>query len=96
MKGSEKQIKWAEDIKAGAYRALDSLNEMNNLFGERAEEHWKNFSDTASPDAIEAVRKELDALFSGCDDARMIINNRAMMSSESILRHCRDWMNAHK
>lgn len=96
MKGTEKQIKWAEDIKAGAYNTLDMLQKENDrLTGMGLEINYQSYTDMASPEAIEAVRNELNGFFSRCDNAGTIINNRSMFQSAFLVKHCRDWMRAH-
>lgn len=73
MKGTDKQIKWAEDIKAQAIATC-----VGNI--ERMEKAIDNQTGrTVFPDEIEGYKVELailQAFFAKFDDAAVIINKR--------------------
>lgn len=94
MKGSEKQVKWAMEIMAGA---LDTINNMkalrkryDDLDGRRNSNLYK-----LTWEAIEAVEAEYKAAFESVEDASMVIDARHQLTSEAIARHAEDWMRAH-
>lgn len=85
MKGSEKQIKWAEDIIAGARKIIADNIQINQnreaeygvgIYSRRAEQ-WEKLSTQIE----EAVAK--------CDDAAIIINKRNMFSYDGLIK----WVN---
>lgn len=89
MKGSEKQIKWAEDIINGAYHVLDWCDyqrETNSRF------YVVQDGDYLSAEATEALRAEFATAFEKCDYAGMIIDKRDYFSRQSIIKRGRTWM----
>ncbi len=79
MKGSEKQIKWAEDIKKGA---MDTLtNNLERMKNSGHEEYYK-----ITIQVFEELKKELEECFEKVDDAKVIIENRNKFASDTILK----------
>lgn len=85
MKGTEKQIKWAEDIIAGARDILAQMISQNEeraaafgaaMYAARAEQ-WKKLS------------AQVEAAIAKCDDAAIIINKRSMFGVDGL----RKWAN---
>ena len=91
MKGTEKQVKWAEEIKAGVYQTLAWIENRleNDRFYTDADLRY------VSREAVEALRAEYDAVFERVDSAALIIDKRDMFSSKAIINHGRDWMRHH-
>ena len=82
MKGSEKQIKWAEDIIADARKIIaDNIHLNQNreaefgagIYSRRAEQ-W------------EKVSAQIEAAIAKCDDAAIIINKRNMFSYDGLVK----------
>ena len=80
MKGTEKQVKWAEDIIAGARDILAQMISQNEeraaelgaaMYAARAEQ-WKKLS------------AQVEAAIEKCDDAAIIINKRNMFSFDGL------------
>lgn len=67
MKGTEKQIKWAEDIKR---TVLENL--QNNI--DRMEEHAEHFPYELK--AFKETKEEAEKAFEVCENASQIINMR--------------------
>ncbi len=79
MRGTEKQIKWVEDIKAGAFRQLD-------LFDETFERDAANgIKSPYTHESIDAVRQQITEVFAKIDDAAKIIDRREMFSFRRLL-----------
>lgn len=74
MKGTEKQIKWAEDIKAQAINNCKAQITANNKIGMFAEENR----------LYEIMILAIEAVFDKVDDAAVIINKRQMFDSRTI------------
>lgn len=82
FKGSEKQIKWAEDIAAEAFGELDALDHnIDNLPGVEL-----------SHEAVEEVRKSLVDAFAQpqMQDAHNVIDKRNMLSAQKIEKMARE------
>ena len=91
LKGSAKQIKWAEEIRNGVYATLDRADaQRGNMF--YTIDSDLNF---LSPEATEALRVEYDKAFDLIDSAAVIIDKRAKLSPASVIKHGRDWMWYH-
>lgn len=73
MTGTEKQIKWAEDIKASAIEAFDIMesNTQRPYFNEY------------SLEAVKAIRAFAEPQILAMEDAAMIIRNRARLTQEA-------------
>lgn len=78
MKGTEKQIAWAEDIQK---TALDAL--QRNIDRMKAT-NVKSYERTIK--AFEKCKEELLECFEKCDDAALYIKNRETFSSRSVLQ----------
>lgn len=79
MKGTEKQIKWAEDIIAKARETLDrniALIDRVDTIGARKDERQ----------CYVDCRESLEKMLEGVDDAAKIIDMRERLSSSSILQ----------
>lgn len=82
FKGSEKQIKWAEDIAAEAFGELDSLDHnIDNIPGYQL-----------NHEAVEEVRKSLVDAFAQpqMQDAHNVIDKRNMLSAQKIEKMTRE------
>ena len=87
MKGSEKQIKWAQDIINGVFRTLDWCEEQHGKKTYQITCH-----EYLSKEAIEVLRKEYKNAFERCDDAARIIEKRDSFCSEKVIDYGRAWM----
>lgn len=87
MKGSEKQIKWAQDIINGAFRTLDWCEEQHGKKTYQITCH-----EYLSKEAIAALRKEYTECLEKVDDAARIIEKRDMFSTSKVIDHGREWM----
>lgn len=67
MKGTEKQVKWAEDIKR-----VEIENLQNNIT--RMEEHKEHF--VYELKAFNETKEEVEKVLEDCEDASQIINMR--------------------
>ena len=77
MKGSEKQIKWAEDIKSNAFNTIDAnLKRM-----EKENPGLFRFEIQAYKECREMIEKT----FTTCEDAKQIIENRDMFDPRRII-----------
>ena len=77
MKGTVKQIKWAEDIKETAYRTIETNVE---LLKNKLEKYpnWERFK--VEIEGYEKVRETLDKFFEMTDEAADIIEKRYVLS----------------
>lgn len=91
MKGTDKQIAWAEQIRRGVYETLDRADAQrgNRLYT------IDNDLNYLSPEAVEALRSEYDEIFAKIESASKIIDVRAHLHPSSVIKHGRDWMWAH-
>lgn len=81
MKGTEKQIKWAEDI-------IREARETINCNVKNIKEQQEKYNCKWRQDEIEAFEmcgKSLEEMLSKTNDASQIINMRAKLSSRSII-----------
>lgn len=77
FKGSEKQVKWANDIIAGVYTtANDNVKRAHNM-------QWPNAE--KFEEAFDMIISQLECLLSKEDRAGVIITCRERFSSERIL-----------
>lgn len=72
MKGTEKQIKWAEDIKASAIEAFDIM-ESN------AQRPFNEYS----LEAVKAIRAFAEPQILAMEDASAIIKNRVRLTQKA-------------
>lgn len=85
MKGTEKQIKWAEDIKASAYKTCEFANiEIDRIVARGVELTKAEKMTGYTKVAIETMKKQLDELFRNIDDAAVIIDKRNRLSEQRI------------
>lgn len=93
MKGTEKQIAWAEDIIKSARGTVAANVKLNN---ERAEEHAKIEGSKAYQYYREEAEKwtrlgeQLEKIFSMTDDAVKIIEERHLFDPSAL---CKKWVN---
>lgn len=80
MKGTEKQIAWAQDIKR---EALEKIEKNIALNAERYEEYDHHRLYAANIEAHKIMRAVLNAIFSVHDDAEYIIDHRAILTNYS-------------
>lgn len=82
MKGTEKQIRWAENIKESAY---ETVNGNIKILNERLEKYpnWNSLKNDIK--GYEKVREILDMFFSQCDDAAKIIEKRFILDGETLI-----------
>lgn len=82
MRGSEKQIAWAEDIKKEAY---GTVNANIKTLDEKIEKYpnWETAKKERA--AFIRVREMLDEVFGKIEDASVIIEKRYMLSGKSII-----------
>ena len=73
MKGTEKQIKWAEDIKANAFANIECCRKYLTRFNGN-----ENLAGYSAEDINEAEAK-LRAVLEKFDDASWIINHRGTL-----------------
>lgn len=93
LKGSEKQIAWAEQIIADAYKALDNNDkQIENLTskGLSLKSAWGR--DGLSKEATTELRKMLDNNFATVTDAAMIINIRGRITKNALIGLGRQYM----
>ena len=83
MKGTEKQIKWAQDIIDGAYAALDC---MIRNYDRLAQVDKSMALQTLKYDkeAVEETRKAVDAMFAQIENAADIIDKRRFFTQASL------------
>lgn len=74
MKGSEKQIKWAEEIKESAFRALDCMVSNYNRRIEWGEDPVRGCG--YDLDAVEEVRTQVTEAFNKVEEASTVIDKR--------------------
>lgn len=74
MKGTDKQIKWAEDIKAHAINNCKAQIEANNKIGMFSDEN----------ELYEIMILAIESIFAKVNDASVIINKREMFDSRTI------------
>lgn len=88
MKGTEKQIKWAEGIKESAYGTIEANIELLN---EKLEKYPNWESVKAEIKGYEKVRETLDKFFEMTDEASKVINARHILDGESIIEQARKY-----
>lgn len=83
MQGSEKQIKWAEDIKAGAFAEIEAMKRNRQRFDD-AEGKRNNNLYPVTWEAIETVEIDLKKTFAVIDKAADLIDKRHYFTSGKI------------
>ena len=83
MKGSEKQIAWAEDIKASVYRCFTAMEHNVEHFAKHGMIEDTLHYDMADVEAVKAVViPQIEAM----DDASMIIKFRNNFTQENFTK----------
>ena len=82
MKGTEKQIKWAEDIIAGARRNIENNIKLQEEYAQQFPTAAKMYMDMA--DQWRRLSAQVEAAIAKCDDAAIIINKRSLFSFDSL------------
>lgn len=82
MKGSEKQVKWAEDIIEGARKTIEANIRLHMENAEKFPTAAKTYNDRA--DQWKRIGAQVEAAVAKCDDAALIINKRSMFSFEGL------------
>lgn len=85
MKGSAKQVAWAEDIKNGALAQCDRTIKQ-------FEENYHPIHQTMI-DAAKEIKSTLEAGFAQIDDAKWYIDNRANFTSNTVLNQIQELEN---
>lgn len=82
MKGSEKQVAWAEQIKANAIGTCDAnIDRLNKMLKE-----YPGFGHTAEElQKFETLKAHLIAKFDTVDNAKWYIDNRDRLSGAHVL-----------
>lgn len=82
MKGTEKQIAWAKDIKDAAYMALDNMENNYKRF-ETVEKNLGLQTLGFTAEDVKAVREVVTAQMEGIEDAAVIINFRNNLTQKN-------------
>lgn len=82
MKGTEKQIKWAQDIKDKFFRTID-LN--ISFYQEQLDKHPEVIEYQDDIDIFVNIKEDMEKALSHVDDAAKIIEMREMLSADRIL-----------
>lgn len=80
MKGTEKQVKWAEDIIEGARRTIAANIKLNR----EREAQFGAVIYTARAEQWEKLSAQVEAAVAKCDDAAIIINKRSMFGDDGL------------
>lgn len=94
MKGTEKQVKWAEDIKAAMYNQIDNMRRNRARFDAVPNEKPDNFLYPYTAACIEAVEAELNMFWAqdALKDAAVVINNRHQLTPGLVIKSADKWM----
>lgn len=95
MKGSEKQVKWAEDIKNMMFEQVAAMRRDRSKF-DKIEGPDNNLYPYTTA-CIDAMESELKVLWTQdqMNDAAFIIDHRSTLSN-LVLKTADDWMRTHK
>lgn len=88
MKGTEKQIAWAEGIKTAA---INNINHNIDLSMARYEEYDHHPNYLATAEAFRVMAAVLAKVFAEHDDAEYIIDRRDMLAFASLCRTVDKW-----
>lgn len=80
MNGTEKQVKWAEDIIETARQNIKNMADYTKKFGSGTNGNGFKYE---AVDVAE-VEKSLEAIISQTDDAAVIIEKRQMLSADTL------------
>ena len=81
MKGTERQIKWAEDIKAAMFEEIETMRRNRAKFDALPGEAKDNNLYPYTTACIDAVEAELNLFWARpeLENAAVVINNRVML-----------------
>jgi hypothetical protein len=82
MNGTEKQIKWAEDIKKNVLSYLDQTEAQAN------ESYWTAESFGYTLKDVKAVRADIEKFFGTVKDAKQIIDRRDYLTARRLESLC--------
>ena len=82
MNGTEKQIKWAEDIKKNVLSYLDQTEEQAN------KSYWTAESFGYTVEDVKAVRADIEKFFSNAETAKQIIDKRDFLTARKLESLC--------
>ena len=88
MKGTEKQIAWAQDIKR---QALENIESNITLNAARYEEFDKLPMYAANVEVYKIMAAVIEGIFAAHDDAEYIINHHSMLSPSGYTVHVDRW-----
>ena len=96
LKGTEKQVAWAEDIIREARetisRNIENIKNLQAEYTEKYGEEFKNFRQD-EVEAFEKCGESLEAMLAGIDSASKIIDMRSKLSSGNILHMVWEYKN---
>ena len=78
MKGTEKQVAWAQDIRNTALKNIEANIERNAKMYEEYDHHPMY---AANIEAYKIMRAVITGIFAAHDDAEYIINHRAVLTN---------------
>ena len=82
MNGTEKQIKWAEDIKKNV------LNYLDQTEAQASESYWTAESFGYTVEDVKAVRADIEKFFSNAETAKQIIDKRDFLTARRLESLC--------
>jgi len=82
MNGTEKQVKWAENIKKNVLSYLDQAETQ------ASEIYWTAESFGYSTEDVKAVRADIEKFFSVVKDAKQIIDKRDYLTARRLESLC--------
>jgi hypothetical protein len=88
MKGTEKQIAWAQDIRSQAIENIESNIKLN---AERYEEFDHHPMYAANVESYKIMRAVIEGIYEAHDDAEYIINHRTILSPSGYTVHVNRW-----
>ena len=88
MKGTEKQIARAQDIRKQAMENIESNIKLNT---ERYEEFDHHPIYAANIEAFKIMRAVIDGIYAAHDDAEYFIDHRSILSFSGFIMHVNRW-----
>lgn len=99
LKGTEKQIKWAEDIIREARETIknniENIKALQQEYSEKFDEEMKAFRQD-EVEAYELCGKQMEAMLENIDSAAKIIDMREKLSSRNINKMVNDYCYVQK
>ena len=92
MKGTEKQVKWAEEIKAAMFAQIEAMKRNRKHFDEMPGEKPDNNMYEFTNACIQAVEQSVTKLWERMDDAAVVIDRRSVLTPENVIKSARLWM----